>query len=100
MNRPQAQDVEHHAGPQHQPGKTDIQPAEAQQTGAEYDQQNGGQEKYNDNGELGQDGGDNHTGVVGEMVARRRLQDAGAVVGLEDGLGDHLHHKQQADEKR
>ena len=92
VNYPQAHDVEHRAGDYHQPGEAEVQPLKAKQAGAENNQENGGQEEHQDDRKLGQDGGDNHVGVVAELVARRRFQGAGSVIGLEDGLGDHLRH--------
>ncbi len=89
-----------HAGPQHQAGKADVKPLKAGETPSEDAQQDGREQQNQDNGDGAEDGGDNHAGIVGKLVARRRLQGAGAVVGLQDGLGDDFHHKNNRDYHR
>ena len=94
-DHPQAQHMKNHTAAQHQAGKADVEPLKAHQPSAQDAHQDGGQEHNQDNGKLLQHGGNNHVGVVGEPVVGRGAQRAGAVISLQNGLGNHLHHEDQ-----
>ncbi len=88
---------DHHARRQHA-GQLPVVPLKAQQPPAEDGQEQGWQEEYHDDGHAAAHGGGDHIGVVRQLVVRRRAQGAEGVIGLQNLLSDHLHHKDKGEQ--
>ncbi len=100
MDRPQSQQVEHHHGPYHCPGKAYVCPWKQQDAVSNGDDQNGRQQHQQDKGNVAQYRRDNDFRVVSQVIIRRRTQYAERIVALQDLLGDHLNDIDEGDHHR